>query len=58
MDIVLCLLVLWAALSVLVAVVVGDAVRLREERSHPTRAADAPAAPTRPETIVRTPVGV
>lgn len=58
MDIVLCLLVLWAALSVLVAVVVGDAVRLREERSRPTRAAEAPAAPTKPETIVRAPVRV
>ncbi|UGQ42434.1 hypothetical protein [Rhodococcus aetherivorans] len=58
MDIVLCLLVLWAALSVLVAVVAGDAVRLREERSRPTRAAEAPAEPTKPETIVRTSVGV
>ncbi|QGS70785.1 hypothetical protein [Rhodococcus ruber] len=58
MDIVLCLLVLWAALSVLVAVVAGDAVRLREERSRPTRAAEAPAEPTKPETIVRSPVGV
>ncbi|WP_342659738.1 hypothetical protein Rruber_03700 [Rhodococcus ruber] len=58
MDIVLCLLVLWAALSVLVAVVAGDAVRLREERSRPTRAAEAPAEPTETETILQAPAGV
>ncbi|MBP2213106.1 hypothetical protein JOJ87_003450 [Rhodococcus ruber] len=58
MDIVLCLLVLWAALSVLVAVVAGDAVRLREEQSRPTRAAEASAEPTETETILRAPVGV
>ncbi|NGP07727.1 hypothetical protein G6038_20020 [Rhodococcus sp. 14C212] len=58
MEVVLCLLALWGALSVLVAIVAGDAVRLREERSRPTRAAEAPAEPTKPETIVRTPVGV
>lgn len=48
MDIVLRLVVLWAALSVLIAVVAGDAVRLREERSRPTRAGivhEAAAAP-------------